>query len=340
MALKAWQRQTAAACECVGIFVCGTLLARLIARAVGLPTRGLRDLQPSASVDFLSLAWVTGANLLVRYGLILTLAFAVGWWYRRWPLREYGVTTSRLPVKQLIAIALLVFSVGGAIPKFLLFIGAYVPLGSAPRHWELSQSTGSIDFWIYMAVSSYFLVPILEELFARGYLQTRLGEDFGAPAAVLMTAALFTASHRQYFIVSFIGLAMLASLLFASLLVGYVRYRFGTVLPGMLAHALGNVPVRGTALLLLIFGMLGIILLGHRVIAEHLRQMFQLISCRSAVQGAAAMVLLVLVVVSIASTSPIALAALGVGALLVAIVIEVKGRREIETETPTGSGTS
>src|SRR5688500_14375868 len=63
-------RRAAALLEIIGVFVTGTLAARMLARALGLTSAGLRDVQPGAAVDYATLAFTTGANLLLRYGII------------------------------------------------------------------------------------------------------------------------------------------------------------------------------------------------------------------------------------------------------------------------------
>jgi len=74
-----------------------------------------------------------------------------------------------------------------------------------------------------------------EELFFRGYMQTRLGEAWGAPRAVVVTAACFGVLH-----VDLSGVHM--TLAFAmGLYLGFIVERTGSVLPAIVCHVVNNV---------------------------------------------------------------------------------------------------
>ena len=308
--------------ELVGVFIVGTLAARLLAQTLGVPSQGLRDLPPGQSPQFLPLAASTAANLLLRYGLILGLAFAIGWWHRRRRPAQYGVTMAGLPWHRHLVIGAVLFAVGGVLPRLIVFLSRHVDLGEAPKHWSLIEEQSSAGYWLYMAVGSFVLVPILEELFARGYVQTRLGEDFGAPAAIVMTALMFALSHRQYFLASAVGAGMLVSLLFGSLAGGYVRHRYGTLLPVIVAHALGNVPYRGwvEAVVLVVMGI--VLVLARKAVTGHLRAGVTLIVSRKVFAPAALVVITVLVILAVAAFSRQALLPLGVIAIGTALALE------------------
>ena len=299
------------------MFVTGVIVARLIAEALGVSGGGLRDLAPGATPDYLALAWSSAAQLLLRYGAILGIAFAIG----RRPLRDYGITTAGLSARQIVTIGVVLFSAGGLLPRLIFFAKDHVPLGRAPAHWSLISDTSSIEFWIYMAVSSFGLVPIVEELFFRGYVQTRLQDAFGAPAAIVMTTLLFTLSHRQYFIASGVGIGMMVSLLVGSLFAGYTRHRFGTLLPGILAHAIGNVPIRGWSQALLLVLMIVVLILSFPSLLEHARSLRSLLTSRTILPAAAIAVATVAAVLAIALFARPALPVVGLAALVTALLL-------------------
>lgn len=313
------REKLAALLELVGVFITGTLVARLL-----YSPKGLRDL--TQAPDFLALAGSTAASLLLRYGLILGLAFAIGWWHRRRRLADYGVTRAGMPLREHLVIGIVLFAVGGILPRFIVAFRDY--LGTSPRHWDLIETQPSLAYWIYMAVGSFVMVAILEELFARGYVQTRLGEDFGAPAAIVMTALMFTLSHTQYFLASAVGIGMVLSLLFASLIGGYVRHRYGTLIPVIVAHALGNVPYRGWVQYAVLIAAVIVIVIARKAIAVHLRDAFKLIARREVLAPAGIVALMVFVVLAIAAISRAALLPAGIAALGAAIALERRNRAD------------
>jgi membrane protease YdiL (CAAX protease family) len=73
--------------------------------------------------------------------------------------------------------------------------------------------------------------PIAEELYFRGLLQGALGA-FGQPVAVVGTAALFAGLH-------FVP-AAIPVLFVYGLLLGLIRSKTNSIVPGVIAHALNN----------------------------------------------------------------------------------------------------
>jgi hypothetical protein len=134
--------------------------------------------------------------------------------------------------------------------------------------YKLDWTTPS--FWLFMAVGSFGLIPILEELFYRGYIQTRLEEDFGAPVAILATAFLFALSHSQYLILNPFNIGMILSTIFGALVWGYIFYRTRSLLVTILAHAIVNIPIRGISLWVEIGAMLVVLFIARREIARAL----------------------------------------------------------------------
>ncbi len=74
-----------------------------------------------------------------------------------------------------------------------------------------------------------------EELFFRGYMQTRLREAWGAPAAVVVTAGCFGVLHLDL-----PGVHSALALVMGCYL-GWVAERTGSVLPAMVCHVVNNV---------------------------------------------------------------------------------------------------
>jgi hypothetical protein len=74
-----------------------------------------------------------------------------------------------------------------------------------------------------------------EELFFRGYMQTRLAEAWGAARAVVVTAACFGVLHID---VSGVHMALAFAM---GLYLGFVVERTGSVLPAIVCHVVNNV---------------------------------------------------------------------------------------------------
>lgn len=100
------------------------------------------------------------------------------------------------------------------------------------------------------AVAACVGAPVVEELFFRGLVQTRLVARWGATRGILVTSAMFGAGHL-------IGWRGPASLLAATaiaaggVVLGYLRHRTGRLGTSMVAHSLFN----GVAVLLLAVGV-------------------------------------------------------------------------------------
>ena len=96
-----------------------------------------------------------------------------------------------------------------------------------------------------MAVASFAFQPVIEELFFRGYCQTRLEEDFGGIGAVWITALFFVLGHDQYHHLSILSIGNMIGLIPCALGLGYVYLRTRSLIPGILLHAALNVPTKG-----------------------------------------------------------------------------------------------
>ena len=92
------------------------------------------------------------------------------------------------------------------------------------------DGTAMPDFWVW-AATAVVCAPVAEEIAFRGYLFTALRSVLPRAAAHGITATLFGLVHG-------IGHALPIAVL--SLLFGYLRDRYRSLLPSMLAHAAHN----------------------------------------------------------------------------------------------------
>jgi hypothetical protein len=103
---RGWRSRLGALLEVLGVFVTGTVVARMILRAGQIASGSIRDQPPGATIDYLALASARATTLFVQYGIILGVAFLIGWWHRRRRLSSYGVTAAGFPPRAHFTIAL------------------------------------------------------------------------------------------------------------------------------------------------------------------------------------------------------------------------------------------
>ncbi len=324
---SSFPRRLAALLEIAGVFVTGTLVARAVARQLALGPANLRALAPGEQPDFVTLSASTAANLVLRYGLILALALIIGYWHRRRHLRAYGVTFASSRVREHVRLGLLLFAAAGLPSLLIKTMASRMVLRAGPPHWALIQDLNRPGIWLYLLVGSFGLVPIAEELFFRGYVQTRLAEDFGASAAILMTALFFTLSHTQYFIGSVIGSGMVVSLLIASVAIGYVRHRTGSLLPGIIAHSAGNLPFRGWGEAMMLTLMLMFVILRWRAVSEYARRLWRDVIVGGRRDGLAQALVVIVAMFMVFRFAPTPLLASGAGMLGGALLLESRDKR-------------
>jgi hypothetical protein len=80
-------------------------------------------------------------------------------------------------------------------------------------------------------------------MFFRGYCQRRLAEDWGDGPAIVGAACLFTFQHAQYHIPNLYNAGMIAGLLLCALGFGVVFAWTRSLIPGIIAHAIIDIPM-------------------------------------------------------------------------------------------------
>jgi hypothetical protein len=156
--------------------------------------------------------------------VLLAMAYGPLAWarWRREPPEAWGLSLAL--TRRGLAEALLV-SLG--ILGILTFPAAVLARGPWPR------VPASPETFLALA-SAGLAAAVAEEPFFRGFLQTLLARRLGPAGGVLGGAALFALAHVPLF-------GPLAVLhFFPGLVMGVLRQRHGTLAPGMLFHALGN----------------------------------------------------------------------------------------------------
>ena len=230
--------------EPVILLVVFGLLARELTPLWGVAP-GAADLALSASPpDWRALAILDGKSLLIKWGMLIASAALLA------SLRGYNIfrpiagECPSLSFAQLVLLGLVVaipLHVMSVLPRWYHFNVA--PLGEAPPIWALLYgSTWTLEFWAFMAVSSFLLVPIVEELFFRGYFLGSLAKVFSPFWAIVLSAAVFAAMHLQYAALDAFALYNMAMVFTMSAVYAWTVFATRSLIPAIVGHAYGNFP--------------------------------------------------------------------------------------------------
>lgn len=265
------------------LFLIGALAvaASQLAPLLGLPTRDERNafLYEAATPQWIDASITEATWLCFRYGLTLLIVWAVCVWRRGPTRREAALSTGGHSPLKLIGIGLAACLIVLAPHRVVMAIHAVHPLGANTPFWDLMARTEwTPDFWIYMAVSSFVLVPIIEELYFRAYTLGRHRESFSTGGALILGAVFFWVAHGQY-IVADPYLAFNSAYVFVgTLMLGYITVRTGSIIPALAAHMLLNVPA--SLPFLIAWVVAGVVLLFalRKTVGAYLRDFLALIA--------------------------------------------------------------
>jgi len=229
----------------VGCLLVGSaLIARFVLSGLGLD----RAAADHALLDQVPPQWAAAAlamavMMIVRWSVALGAAELIS---RR---RNYSIVhpvdvEGRWPIGRamLLGVAVgMVLYLPSALTRYYHF--EIAPVGQTPPLWPIiytSSWTGG--FWLFMAVSSFFLVPIVEEAFFRGYVLGRLHRLYTPRTAIIMSAILFAAVHGQYLKPDAFSLFNSAMVLVGGLALAWLVVKTRTLVPALLEHGYANTP--------------------------------------------------------------------------------------------------
>ncbi len=232
--------------EILGILAVGWTLTRIFIEVSGVPP--LQDYLNQALVnerpDFYYLAELGFLTLLIQFLCLMTPAILLTTFLRRdRAIVEFGISGSTTSFKDNVILGIALFVVLGIPMKVLLLVNQLIPLGTQPEYWELFNKEWDIGFWVFMAVGSFVVIPIFEEVFYRGYAQYRLQRESGF-AAVITIPVVFVVAHFQYYVPDILNIGMLVSLLFLSFGMAFSRFRSKSIIAAVGIHALMNIPTK------------------------------------------------------------------------------------------------
>jgi membrane protease YdiL (CAAX protease family) len=239
-------RKAAALLEVLGVFIAGNFTASHLGPLMGVKPLGsiFQSASNTTEPDFIALSAGWLKVMCVQYACLLPPAFAIGWWRRRLNLRHYGVTRAGKRVFELVVLGFIAFALVAMPLKLLWLAKRFLLLGPGPAYWALLDKSWTPSFWLFLAVSSFAVTPIFEELFYRGYCQTRLEEDFGGVGAVVIVGLLMTLGHNQYHQLNIVSIGTIFALIPLTLGMGYVYWRSRSLIPAIILHAAVNVPTK------------------------------------------------------------------------------------------------
>ena len=261
----------------MSIFVGGLLAARAVVQSLGLRStrEAIANLGSDATPDFLQLAIDAAATYVIRYGILFALAFAAAYLFARHRLSDYGFRSVRGDhvLDAVVAAALIIIPA-----EWIQFVSDRWFRDNKPVMWKLiNRVEWDWKFWTYMAVSSYIVVPLVEEVTFRGWMQTRFRFAFGSGTACILTSLIFAVSHTQYIGTNALSVALLIGTLFGAIVIGDLRERSGSLLPPILTHAILNVPSRGFGSLAMIAASIAVLIVLRKRAAVLLRRILDLL---------------------------------------------------------------
>jgi membrane protease YdiL (CAAX protease family) len=108
---------------------------------------------------------------------------------------------------------------------------------SLPLHQLDHIATFTPGFFVWSLIGVF-----IEELLFRGVVQTRLTADLAPWLAILVTTVLFFAIHIPGWIIlsATVGASAIATVVLVGLICGVLRYRTGSLWPGVSAHWANN----------------------------------------------------------------------------------------------------
>ena len=183
--------------------------------------------------DDVAYQWSSSILGFIQYWFFLVVIVAIAL-ISRMELREaFALRAPRSWPRALglAVLALVVIYVGAFVYEQVLSLfgdwSATDEQGLVPQGWDSSRAAPFIAFFLVVTL----LAPVVEELTYRG-LGISLLEPWGAALAVIVTGVLFGAAHGLI-----VGFPILA---FFGIVLGWLRVRTDSVLPGIVLHATFN----------------------------------------------------------------------------------------------------
>jgi membrane protease YdiL (CAAX protease family) len=222
-----------------------SVVAALLVQQVWRPNLGeALGLAAGATPEFLAASAAIAVQLAAQYAAMAVLVVVFGLVRGRAQLRHYAIAPPREGWRRSAGAGVIAGLLVGLIPALVFVLQDVAPIGQDTPIWAvLRDAPWDWKFWLFMAVGSFMLPPLLEEVAWRGYLLGRLSEGFSPGAAAIMTTLMFAMLHVQYLRADAAMALTLVGLLLASLAFGFLTLRSGSLAPAIIAHLIINFPL-------------------------------------------------------------------------------------------------
>ncbi|MFW9849951.1 MAG: lysostaphin resistance A-like protein [Candidatus Thorarchaeota archaeon] len=322
-----WRTRFIAIAEVTGVAVVSFVIAAVLIAIAGISQDAILPSGPNP--DYISASINLLGILFLQYSPLFIFAYLIGRWHRGRSLREYGLSRNSKPLGALVLWGFLGFVIADLPAKIMKWMQTYLPLGPIPETQSILENADwfSWGFWLYMAIGSFLLVPIIEELFFRGYIQTRLEEDFGGPAAVLISSSIFTFGHVQYLYFGVFGIGNTIATFIAAIGFGFLYFKTRSLLPSIVMHAIANLPIIEPGVSIFIVLMIIVIGAFHRRIIQQVQFFWAKIRTMSHKVPAMVFMIYGAIFISLLSFGVSLILILGLVSLPIALYFEYKERK-------------
>ncbi|SNY49775.1 Membrane protease YdiL, CAAX protease family [Arsukibacterium tuosuense] len=247
-----------ALCEVLAVFFAGSLLAPLLFQLAGVTGHPLMALMGD-SPDMFVIALDLSKLLMLQFAGWFALITFFSWINSEKLKAELKLTRHGYKFIQLVVIGVLAWCIGDIANKTVFLLDQTYNLGvSVPWREALLHGEKTTGWWLVMFVGSFGLIPILEEILWRGYVQSKLIRFFSPAVGIVITAGLFVFSHAQYHQLDLYHASTIIGLTISALALGWVTHKTGSIIPAIVMHALLNFPNDGLFLYVTIGLMMGI----------------------------------------------------------------------------------
>lgn len=225
---RVWTAFLALAAYLVGSLVAGGIVAGFVYAAVSRQHGGAPA--PEQLTSAFTTPPVLLASVLVQLAVALGISLGAAGLSRERLAARLALRRAALGAGALALATLGLLLTGAVLQELVRVLG--IPLTGTLAEVERVMRALSPGQLAVALVVGGVLVPVGEELFFRGYVQSRLCRRWGTWPGIACTALFFALAHFD--------LLHSASALVAGLYLGWLAQRTGSTVPGMVVHSVNN----------------------------------------------------------------------------------------------------